>query len=56
MFLEFVLLNNPYIMNGELVEEVKSFKYLGVQFSVGLSFSDHVGKQVAKAKTRIGYL
>ena len=45
-----------YILNEEAVEEVKQFKYLGVKFTVGLSFTDHLMEKSVKANGRIGYL
>ena len=45
-----------YYLNNKIVEEVKHFKYLGVKFTVGLSFTEHLLEKAVKAKGRIGYL
>ena len=46
----------PFMMLGEVIEEVKSIRYLGVKYSVGLNFFQPIKKQVSKAKVRIGFL
>ena len=49
----------PYFMcsiNGEAIEIVKEFSYLGVVLSQQLSFSSHIQKCVTKAKARMAYL
>ena len=47
---------DPFHLNNEEVKIVKTFKYLGIIFSVGGSFNEHVKAQVTKATSRIGYL
>ena len=39
---------NPFKMQGEILEEVKEFKYLGIIFTVGLTFSKHLIEQAEK--------
>ena len=47
---------DPFQLNNEEVKIEKTFKYLGIIFSVGGSFNEHVKAQVTKATSRIGYL
>ena len=48
-------LREPFFLNGERIEETKKFKYLGLNFTVGLSFSEHVMEQSSKAEGSIGF-
>ena len=43
-------------MNGEEVERVKSFTFLGVQLSADLTWSTHISHQVGKAQQRLNFL
>jgi len=45
-----------FYINGEELEMVKEFKYLGVILTQQLSYSSHVEEIVAKAKQRVAYL
>jgi len=45
-----------FIINGERIEVVREFKYLGVILSPQLSFSSHLQACASKAKARISYL
>ena len=46
----------PIIINNEPVDQVDSFKYLGVVFRNDLTWSDHVAVTYAKAYRRIFFL
>lgn len=48
--------SNSYLLKIEAVEEVKHFKYLGLTFTVVLSFTEYLMEKTAKAKGRIGYV
>ena len=43
---------SPIIINGEPVEQVDSFKYLGVILDEKNSFTEHVTKEVSAATAR----
>ena len=45
-----------FAMDGESIEIVKSFKYLGFNLSPQLSWTNHVKRMVSKARARIGYM
>ena len=45
-----------FTMYGAEIEEVKSFKYLGIKFTVGMSFTEHLVDNCRKALSRMGYL
>ena len=46
----------PLSINGELVEQVKSFKFLGTTISHDLKWSEHIGSAVKKARQRMYFL
>ena len=46
----------PLLINGEHVEQVKSFKFLGTTISHDLKWSDHIGAAVKKARQRMYFL
>ena len=46
----------PLAIDGHQIEEVKSFRYLGITFTNRLSFSEHILVQNSKARSKIGYL
>ena len=43
-------------IKGEVVEQVPSFKYLGITISQNLSWSLHMGNMCCKARRLLGYL
>ena len=43
-------------MSNEKVEIVNSFKYLGLKFTVRLSFSEHLNECCSKAQSRSAFL
>ena len=47
---------SSFTYDGQQLENVNSFDYLGFTFSVRLSFTRHLEKQITKARSRIGQL
>ena len=45
-----------FMMSNEKVEVVNSFRYLGLKFTVGLSFSEHLNESCSKALSRSAFL
>lgn len=41
---------------GQVMEQVKVFKYLGFQFTSQMNFASHIGYIMEKARSRIGFL
>ena len=48
--------NTDVYIDGQKIERVSSFKYLGIYFTAQLSFTEHVRNVIAKASSRLGYL
>ncbi|KAA2237132.1 DUF1891 domain-containing protein [Chitinophaga agrisoli] len=46
----------PLTINGDAVERVDSFRYLGVHISQDLSWTHHIGHIVKKARQRLFHL
>lgn len=49
-------LNQPLCIQGQPVDQVQSFKYLGTEIDVGLSFNHHVDSVFKKAQQRLHLL
>jgi len=47
---------SSFFYNGQNLEIVNNFKYLGFTFTVQLSFTRHLENQIVKARSRIGQL
>ena len=45
-----------FTLNGNPVEKVSNFKYLGFIFSTRLSFTEHIKRLISKVQSKIGLL
>ena len=48
--------SQPLYLNGAVLDQVESFKYLGVNISHDLTWSNHIGKICGKARQTLGLL